>query len=81
MRTNGDVFMTVISEILGRPRSFAEDHMSKFREAFPDSMGKFDEEITEQEYNDLLAKLEPTKPAILNWLIEGWRRAKRKESQ
>lgn len=67
--TKEDVFITIISEVSGKPESFVSEMLDNFRAANPG--GKWDDEIPEPEAEKLLNDLRAEGPGILNWLMEG----------
>jgi hypothetical protein len=68
MPTNADVFTTILSEVTGRPKTDVSDLLKAFRENNTAS-DKFDAEISQTQYDSLLAQLRTEKSGILNWLI------------
>ena len=71
--TNADVMVTILSEVTGRPT--AEVAIVVRTAQLLSGADGFDTELTDSDAAALLAKLRAEKSGILNWLIEGRRRA------
>lgn len=68
--TKADVFIQLLHEVSGAPKSEVSSMFSDFLRAHPGPSG-FDEELTDDEAQKLLTTLRQEKAGILNWLLEG----------
>jgi hypothetical protein len=65
--TNADIFITILAEVTGRPRSTFEPVLDVARLASPDH--KLDVELEPDEAERLLMALRAEKSGILNWIL------------
>jgi hypothetical protein len=65
-----DVFIQILHEVSGKPKSFIEGLLDSFITATGVS-NRFDEDITEVEYKTLLEGMRKEKEGIKAWLIQG----------
>ena len=75
--TYGEVMIQILHEVTGRPKSVFREITAMIQQAYP-GQHRLDAELSPDEAAKLLDELRQEKPGILNWLIEGNRRAQQK---
>ena len=69
MPTNADVFSTILSEVTGKPLKDISELLKLFRQKYSGG-DSFDQQITQQQFDTLLAELREEKSGIFNWLLQ-----------
>jgi hypothetical protein len=72
--TNGEIFTQILHEVTGRPKAEVATLINHMKDRFPGKT-RFDEELSPNESEQLLAALRQEKAGILNWVLEGAREA------
>lgn len=65
-----DVFIQILHEVSGEPEDFINGLLNAFL-ATSDAPNKFDEEISDAEYESLLNGMRKEKEGIKAWLMKG----------
>lgn len=73
-----DIFIQILFEVSGTPKDELASLLAAFRKTHPGD--KWDQELSEQQANELLAKLRKEGPGITRWLHEGATLVKQHES-
>jgi hypothetical protein len=68
-----DVFTQILHEVSGKPKAAMEDMLNGFLSTIP-GQHKFDEEISDTEYEQLLNVLRNEKEGIAKWLMDGYQK-------
>ena len=68
-----DVFIKIMHEVSGKPEAFVEDMLDAIISTIPEQH-KFDEEISDAEYEQTLQELRKEKEGIAQWLHEGYQK-------
>lgn len=68
--THADVFVQILSEVTGHAEGDVREWLQTFRDNVPGS-DKFDDELSDQEAEALLADFRKEKSGILNWALKG----------
>lgn len=70
MRKRREVFIQILHEVSGKPKEFIDDLLNAFLVS-TGAKHKFNEEISDEEYETLLKGLREEKEGINAWLIKG----------
>ena len=68
--TRKDIFIKIISELTKQPESYISGRVDLIRGAMPGG-DRFDDELSDNEAQNLLAGLRKDKSGVLTWLMQG----------
>lgn len=74
--TNQDVLVQILHEVTGKPIKQVRRIVKAVRSALPDRGRKYDQRLTPDESEKLLAELRTEKEGILAWLVNGAMKAR-----
>jgi len=77
--TRAEVFIQILSEVSGRPKTEVAELLNSIREAQPGD--KFDEDLPDKDAALLMAELRKEKDGILIWLLDGAARVRKQTGE